>query len=163
MTSGRLAWEGLSLPAQPGRVPGRLLHQLAGRESGWPAPPALHGGYWSTLPIKAIVLQLRKLGIPAEISPTAGTFVCNHVFYGLRHGLALYHPGGRVGFIHVPCRLSRARAASPPALRADDRGRPARDRDLRLPSPGSPGRRTDNPRRPHRPKLPVGPTGPDHR
>jgi len=57
--------------------------------------------YWSTLPIKAIVQALRKRGLPAEISQTAGTFVCNHVFYGLMHEL---HGQRRVrgGFIHVP-------------------------------------------------------------
>jgi len=58
--------------------------------------------YWSTLPIKAIVQELRKREIPAEVSQTAGTFVCNHVFYGLMHELALHHPGVRGGFIHVP-------------------------------------------------------------
>lgn len=58
--------------------------------------------YFSTLPIKAIVHELRKHGIAAEVSPTAGTFVCNHVFYGLMHELALHRPKVRGGFIHVP-------------------------------------------------------------
>jgi len=57
--------------------------------------------YWSTLPIKAIVEALRKHGIPAAVSQTAGTFVCNHVFYGLMHELRRRR-GGRGGFIHVP-------------------------------------------------------------
>ena len=43
--------------------------------------------YWSTLPIKAIVHALQKCHIPAAVSQTAGTFVCNHVFYGLMHAL----------------------------------------------------------------------------
>ena len=57
--------------------------------------------YWSTLPIKAVVQALKKDGIPAAVSQTAGTFVCNHVFYGLMHELR----GQRTirgGFIHVP-------------------------------------------------------------
>ncbi len=57
-------------------------------------------GYFSTLPIKAIVTALRAAGLPASVSQTAGTFVCNHVFYGLMHhtaGLPL-----RAGFIHIP-------------------------------------------------------------
>jgi pyroglutamyl-peptidase len=58
--------------------------------------------YWSTLPIKAIVQELRRREIPAAVSQTAGTFVCNHVFYGLMHELAQHHPGVRGGFIHVP-------------------------------------------------------------
>jgi pyroglutamyl-peptidase len=59
-------------------------------------------GYFSTLPVKAIVQSLRKHDIPAEVSNTAGTFVCNHVFYGLMHELAQHRPEVRGGFIHVP-------------------------------------------------------------
>ncbi|MCM2274330.1 MAG: pyroglutamyl-peptidase I [Candidatus Didemnitutus sp.] len=58
--------------------------------------------YFSTLPVKAIVQSLRKHYIPAELSQTAGTFVCNHVFYGLMHELASHRPQVRGGFIHVP-------------------------------------------------------------
>ena len=39
--------------------------------------------YFSTLPIKRIVMRLMAAGIPAQVSNSAGTFVCNHVFYGL--------------------------------------------------------------------------------
>jgi len=58
--------------------------------------------YWSTLPIKAIVNNLRKAGIPASVSQTAGTFVCNHLFYGLAHLIATKYPRVRGGFIHIP-------------------------------------------------------------
>lgn len=64
-----------------------------------------HGpaAYFATLPIKAMVRNLRGLGIPAAVSNTAGTFVCNHVFYALMHRLARRAaPGVRGGFIHVP-------------------------------------------------------------
>ncbi len=44
--------------------------------------------YFSTLPIKAIVRSLRDAGVPAAVSGTAGSFVCNHVFYALMHSLA---------------------------------------------------------------------------
>jgi pyroglutamyl-peptidase len=57
--------------------------------------------YWSTLPSKAIVAALQKNGIPAAVSQTAGTFVCNHVFYGLMHELR-GQTKVRGGFIHVP-------------------------------------------------------------
>jgi pyroglutamyl-peptidase len=56
--------------------------------------------YFATLPIKAIVHAIRMRGVAASVSQTAGTFVCNHVFYGLMHfthGLPL-----KAGFIHVP-------------------------------------------------------------
>lgn len=58
--------------------------------------------YWSTLPIKAIVQNIRKAGIPAAVSNTAGTFVCNHLFYGLAHLIATRFPSVRGGFIHIP-------------------------------------------------------------
>ena len=60
--------------------------------------------YFSTLPIKAIVHALRSQGLPASVSNTAGTFVCNHVFYGLMHRLATRPDlqGVRGGFVHVP-------------------------------------------------------------
>ncbi|MBJ2245240.1 MULTISPECIES: pyroglutamyl-peptidase I [Pseudomonas] len=61
--------------------------------------------YFSTLPIKAIVKALRDAGFAAAVSQTAGTFVCNQVFYLLQHRLA--GAGVRSGFIHVP--------SSPPA------------------------------------------------
>ena len=66
--------------------------------------PILVGGpvaYESTLPIKAIVHALRSEGIPAEVSNSAGTYVCNHVFYGLMH-LCRHIPGMRAGFVHIP-------------------------------------------------------------
>lgn len=57
--------------------------------------------YFSRLPIKAILAALLKAGIPAEISNTAGTFVCNHVFYTLMHQLRKQREV-RAGFIHIP-------------------------------------------------------------
>lgn len=56
--------------------------------------------YFSTLPIKAIVSGLRAAGLPASVSQSAGTFVCNHLFYGLQHRLA--GSGVRSGFLHIP-------------------------------------------------------------
>jgi len=64
--------------------------------------------YFSNLPLKHLVAQLRSNGIPAEVSFSAGTFVCNHLFYGLMHALAAT-PQVRAGFIHIP--YSPAQAA----------------------------------------------------
>lgn len=58
--------------------------------------------YWSTLPIKAIVQAIQNAGIPSSVSQTAGTFVCNHIFYGLAHLIATEYPSIRGGFIHIP-------------------------------------------------------------
>lgn len=57
--------------------------------------------YFSTLPIKAMLAALQKRDIPAHVSQTAGTYVCNHVFYGLMHALRRKR-GVRGGFIHMP-------------------------------------------------------------
>ena len=76
--------------------------------------PVVAGGpaaYFATLPIKAMRQALQEAGFPAEISQSAGTFVCNHVFYGLMHALrAQRHV--RAGFIHLP--YSPAQAARHP-------------------------------------------------
>ncbi|WP_350306678.1 pyroglutamyl-peptidase I [Photorhabdus viridis] len=58
--------------------------------------------YFATLPINAMVKGLHKAGLPASISQTAGTFVCNHVMYGLLHYLTYINPEIRGGFIHIP-------------------------------------------------------------
>lgn len=58
--------------------------------------------YFATLPIKGMVRAMLDQGIPAEVSQTAGTFVCNQVMYGLLHRLAHEHYPVRGGFIHVP-------------------------------------------------------------
>jgi len=69
-------------------------------------------GYWSTLPIKLIVTALRAKGIPASVSQTAGTFVCNHVFYGLMRA-PKSRRGVRGGFIHVPFATEHAKKGEP--------------------------------------------------
>ncbi len=78
------------------------------------APVVARGptAYWSTLPIKAIVATLRAHEIPAAVSQTAGTFVCNHVFYSLMHALRARR-GVRGGFIHVPFLPEQAKQGQP--------------------------------------------------
>lgn len=56
--------------------------------------------YFATLPVKTIVNELRQDGIPASVSNTAGTFVCNHIMYGLLHMIHDSHIKG--GFMHIP-------------------------------------------------------------
>jgi pyroglutamyl-peptidase len=67
--------------------------------------PVIEGGpaaYFSTLPIKAATRAMREAGVPVAVSNTAGTFVCNHVFYGLMHHAAVTGARWRGGFMHVP-------------------------------------------------------------
>lgn len=66
--------------------------------------PNSPAAYFTSLPIKAMLAALQREGIGAEVSQTAGTFVCNHVFYGLMHALATQRPlrHSRGGFVHLP-------------------------------------------------------------
>ena len=77
--------------------------------------PGAAAAYFSTLPIKAIVAALREAGVPAAVSPSAGSYVCNHVFFGLQH--ALVGSGVRSGFMHLPLLPEQAaRAPGQPSL-----------------------------------------------
>lgn len=58
--------------------------------------------YLTNLPIKAMVSNIKKHLLPASVSNTAGTFVCNHVMYGVRHMIETEFTGKRNGFIHIP-------------------------------------------------------------
>lgn len=58
--------------------------------------------YFVNLPIKAMVAKIQDYQIPASVSNTAGTFVCNHVTYGVRHLIETKYPGKKSGFIHIP-------------------------------------------------------------
>ena len=84
-------------------------------------------GFLSTLPVKACLGALEAEGIPAEVSGTAGTYVCNATFYALQHLLDARHPGVRGGFVHVPALGAPARPAS---------RRPGRRRSTRTTSAG---------------------------
>ncbi len=58
--------------------------------------------YFSNLPIKAMVEEIKGQGIPASISNSAGTFVCNHIMYGVLYHINKTYKNMRGGFIHVP-------------------------------------------------------------
>ncbi|MDC6178606.1 pyroglutamyl-peptidase I [Ralstonia solanacearum] len=79
--------------------------------------------YFSSLPIKAIVQALHAAGVPAAVSQSAGTYNCNHLFYGLMHHIAARAPRIRGGFIHVP---------ATPELAARHPGRPSLPLDTQI-------------------------------
>lgn len=64
--------------------------------------------YQCDLPLKAMVEALRKNGIPADISDTAATFVCNHLYYGILHEIAVNHLPVKAGWAHLPMLPSTA-------------------------------------------------------
>ena len=71
--------------------------------------PIVNGGpaaYFSTLPVKEIVDAITVVGVPATQSFSAGTFVCNHIFYHLQH--SLNGTNIKSGFIHVPLMTEQA-------------------------------------------------------
>ena len=76
--------------------------------------------YFTTLPIKSMVVAMRAVGLRAAVSQTAGTFVCNHVFYGLMHHVA--GRGVKAGFIHVPFLPEQleGRMDAPPSMALED-------------------------------------------
>ncbi len=86
-----------------------------------PVIPQGPAAYFSTLPIKAMVENIRKQGIPAKVSNTAGTFVCNHLMYGVLHHIAANNLSLRCGFIHVPFLPEQVVARdNTPAMALDD-------------------------------------------
>jgi pyroglutamyl-peptidase len=70
--------------------------------------------YFSTLPVKAMLAAMQSAGVPAELSFSAGSYVCNAAFYALMHVLATQHCDVRGGFVHIPY-LPRQAAAHPGA------------------------------------------------
>lgn len=82
-----------------------------------PIAPGGPAAYFGALPVKAAVAAIVERGIPARVSHSAGTFVCNHVFYLLMRALAS-RPGVRGGFVHVPY-ASEAVAPTTPSLPLD--------------------------------------------
>ncbi|WP_421558015.1 pyroglutamyl-peptidase I [Pseudomonas canadensis] len=91
-----LSIERVAINVNDARIPDNLGEQPVDTAVIADGPAA----YFTTLPIKAMVKAVREAGIAASVSQTAGTFVCNQVFYLLQHALA--GSGVRSGFIHVP-------------------------------------------------------------
>jgi pyroglutamyl-peptidase len=69
---------------------------------GEPTAPEGPIAYWATTPNRAMVLAMRRAGIPADLSDAAGTFVCNHLMYGMLHHIATNGMAVRAGWIHLP-------------------------------------------------------------
>ncbi|MBE5972516.1 MAG: pyroglutamyl-peptidase I [Lachnoclostridium sp.] len=63
--------------------------------------------YFSNLPVKAMVQEIKDAGYPSTLSNTAGTYICNHVMYGILYYIQKEFPNARGGFIHVPYAASQ--------------------------------------------------------
>jgi len=112
----RLSIERVAINVQDARLPDNEGAQPIDE----PVMPGGPAAYFSTLPIKAMLAALQSAGLPAEVSNTAGTYVCNHVAYLMLH-LATLTPGARAGFIHIPYLPSQAaRLPGAPSMAAED-------------------------------------------
>lgn len=90
--------ERVAINIDDARIPDNEGNQpvdIAIQEDGAPA-------YFTQLPIKAMVTQMKEAGIPANVSNTAGTFVCNHIMYQVQYLIEKEYPAVKGGFIHVP-------------------------------------------------------------
>ncbi|WP_145560458.1 pyroglutamyl-peptidase I [Yersinia bercovieri] len=90
--------ERVAINVDDARIPDNLGHQPVDQPIVENGPAA----YFTRLPIKAMVQGMREAGIPASVSQTAGTYVCNHVMYGLLHRLNQLNSEVKGGFIHIP-------------------------------------------------------------
>lgn len=87
-----------------------------------PIVPDGPAAYFSTLPLRKMVEKLRQVGLPAEISNTAGTYVCNRLFYSLMHLAAQEDLPLCGGFVHVPYAVQQlaGKSAGTPAMQLED-------------------------------------------
>jgi pyroglutamyl-peptidase len=94
----RITPERVAINMDDFRIPDNAGNQPRGEPIAGDGPV----GYFSTLPIRAITERLLKAHIPAAISDTAATFLCNRLFYGMMHFIATEKLPVTAGFIHVP-------------------------------------------------------------
>lgn len=102
---GELSVERVAINVDDARIPDNAGAQPVDQPVIAGAPSA----YFSRLPVKAIVVALREAGVPASVSQSAGTFVCNHVYFGLMHALRRRRRV-RAGFLHLPVLPEQAAA-----------------------------------------------------
>ncbi len=94
----RMSGERVAINVDDARIADNAGRQLIDEPIRRNAPAA----YFCTVPVKAMVAGMARAGVPAEVSNSAGTFVCNHLIYGVLHHIAGKGYATRAGFIHVP-------------------------------------------------------------
>ena len=94
----RIGVERIAINVDDARIADNAGNQMIDQTIRTDGPAA----YFCTVSIKAMVAAMTKAGVPAEVSNTAGTFVCNHLIYGVLHHIAINKHAARAGFIHVP-------------------------------------------------------------
>ncbi len=94
----RIGVERVALNVDDARIPDNAGARPIDEVIAANGPPA----YFATIPVKAVTRAIRAAGVPVEVSNSAGTYVCNHVMYGVLHFIAASGKRARAGFIHVP-------------------------------------------------------------
>ena len=105
----------------PERVAINVMDARIADNGGWQPQdvPVREDGpaaYFSTLPVKAMVQAIKEAGVPASLSNTAGTFVCNDLMYGLLDHLTQTGRNIPAGFIHIPATPAQAVERPTPSL-----------------------------------------------
>lgn len=90
--------ERVAININDGRIPDNEGYQPLGE----PIHEDGETAYFTQLPIKAEAKAIREAGIPAEVSNTAGTYVCNHIMYQVQYMRDKDFPNIKAGFIHIP-------------------------------------------------------------
>ena len=102
--------ERVAINVDDARIPDNLGQQPVDEPIAKEGPAA----YFCTLPIKKILAAIQNAGLPANISDSAGTYVCNHLVYALLHHAATQGLDICIGFIHLPFMASQAEGRTPP-------------------------------------------------
>jgi pyroglutamyl-peptidase len=80
--------------------------RIADNKGYQPIATAIHkdgqNAYFTQLPVKAMVKEIREAGLPSYVSTTAGTFVCNHIMYQVQYMIDKEFPNLKAGFMHIP-------------------------------------------------------------
>lgn len=80
----------------------RIPDNAGEQPMGEPLQEDGENAYFATIPVRAIVQNVREHGIPCHVSYSAGTYVCNCVMYNVLYLIEKKYKGIRAGFIHVP-------------------------------------------------------------
>ncbi len=94
----------------------RIADNAGGKPEDEAVVPGAPDAYFATVPTRRIVETLRENDIPAQLSYSAGTFVCNNLFYAALHESAQSCPAMRCGFLHVPFLPGQARDGGAPSM-----------------------------------------------
>lgn len=94
----------------------RIADNAGAKPVDEPVVPGAPDAYFATLPTRRIVEKLREQDIPAQLSYSAGTFVCNNLLYCALHESERSNPAPRCGFVHVPYLPEQTKDGSAPSM-----------------------------------------------